>query len=137
MPGRGMGNCNAGSASTRCCRIPASRRPAARRASYWCRRPIWHNGISMITTGRHEPLQGWWHRADALRRLTLLLWAAALLAVLVRLSLATRYGGVYPIFAGAGRNWLAGAETYLTYGNQDVYRYSPLITALLTPLSLL
>jgi hypothetical protein len=55
----------------------------------------------------------------------------------LHLLLSSRYAGVYPIFTGAARNWLAGEETYLFYNDQDVYRYSPLITALLTPFGLL
>jgi hypothetical protein len=75
--------------------------------------------------------------AERLARGVQLLWVAAVAALLLHVLCSARYGGVYPIFVGAARSWLAGEETYRVYNNQDVYRYSPLITALLSPLGLL
>ena len=44
---------------------------------------------------------------------------------------------VYPIFAEAGRRWLAGGDLYEPVAGLDAYRYSPLVAALLVPFGLL
>jgi len=67
-----------------------------------------------------------------------IVWAAILLACCGRAFLAPNTKSVYPIFAGAARQWLAGADLYgqLAPG-LDRFRYSPVVAALLVPFSLL
>jgi hypothetical protein len=79
-------------------------------------------------------LAGRWHGLNRLEKLVIILWAAAVAVVLVRTA-AVPGLGVYPIFSGAARNWLAGADLYRP--SPDPYRYSPLVTALFVPLGLL
>jgi hypothetical protein len=73
-------------------------------------------------------------RPGRLEKLALVLWTAAVLAVSVQAALAPRHS-VYPIFADAARNWLAGADLYRP--TAEPYRYSPLVTTLFVPLGLL
>jgi hypothetical protein len=73
-------------------------------------------------------------RLGRLEKLVPVLWTAAVLAVSVRAALAPRHS-VYPIFADAARNWLAGADLYRP--TAEPYRYSPLVTTLFVPLGLL
>jgi hypothetical protein len=66
--------------------------------------------------------------------MVLAVWAAIVIVVCIRGLNNPRRNSVYPIFAGAARNFLAGADLYRTsYGP---YRYSPLAAALLVPFSL-
>jgi hypothetical protein len=67
-------------------------------------------------------------------RLAIFLWAMILLAICIRGLLHARSNSVYPIFAGAARNFWAGSDLYRAPG--DPYRYSPLVAALLVPFSL-
>jgi hypothetical protein len=68
-------------------------------------------------------------------RVALALWVAALIAVGARFAVAQHGHSVYPIFVGAARHWLAGADLYQPCA--EPYRYSPLVAVLLVPLSLL
>ncbi len=68
-------------------------------------------------------------------RLALGIWMIILLVICVRVSLRPALNSVYPIFAHAARGWLAGVDLYRAPG--DPYRYSPLITLLLVPFSVL
>ena len=66
---------------------------------------------------------------------TVAAWAVAVLAVCGRASLSENDHSVYPVFAKAGRDWLAGEDLYRD--RQHPYRYSPCVAAALAPLSLL
>ncbi len=71
--------------------------------------------------------------------LAVVLWAVALGVIGVRAATAGGHHSVYPIFAGAGRDWLAGRDLYeyRPAEQSGPYRYSPAVAALLAPLSLL
>jgi hypothetical protein len=60
-------------------------------------------------------------------------WATLLLVICVRGALQAKANSVYPIFASAARNLLAGTDLY--GGNGDPYRYSPLVAAVFVPFS--
>jgi hypothetical protein len=62
------------------------------------------------------------------------IWAAILIVICVRGLLSPRTNSVYPIFAGAARNFLAGTDLYSP--TEGPYRYSPLVAALLIPFGL-
>jgi hypothetical protein len=73
-------------------------------------------------------------------RLVLAVWAGIVLVICARVLLSPRANSVYPIFAEAGRRWLAGEGLYPEPGgplNLDRFRYSPLVAALFAPLGLL
>ncbi len=72
---------------------------------------------------------------DRREQTALLLWGLALLVVSLRSALFPHAHSVYPIFATAARDWLAGADLYA--GHHDPYRYSPLIAVLFVPFGLL
>jgi hypothetical protein len=72
-------------------------------------------------------------RGLRLKRLAIFIWAMILLVISVRGLLSARTNSVYPIFAGAARNFWAGSDLYRASG--DPYRYSPLVAALLLPFS--
>jgi hypothetical protein len=74
------------------------------------------------------------HDLGRLEKLVAGLWCAAILAVSVRAAVLPAHS-VYPIFSGAARNWVAGADLYRPVG--EPYRYSPLVTALFVPFALL
>jgi hypothetical protein len=63
------------------------------------------------------------------------LWAAALVGVCVRFAVAPHGHSLYPIFAGAARNWMAGRDLYQPCA--EPYRYSPLVAVLFVPLAVL
>lgn len=66
------------------------------------------------------------------------LWGGILLALCVRIFLWPGIHNTFQIFAQAGRNWQAGAGLYGSVSpTLDVYRYSPLVAALLAPLAML
>src|SRR5438128_2055000 len=73
--------------------------------------------------------------------LAITLWVISLFVVNVRTVFQPRRHSVYPVFIGGARDWLAGQEIYnkgrILDGSSDDFRYSPLIAALLTPLTLL
>ena len=68
------------------------------------------------------------------RRLAISVWTTLLLLVCIRGLLHVRSNTVYPIFAGAARDFVAGVDLY--HGQHSPYRYSPLVAALLVPFSL-
>ena len=45
-------------------------------------------------------------------RITLTVWAAVLIFILVRSYLQPRRNSVYPIFGNAGREWTGGVDLY-------------------------
>ena len=91
-------------------------------------RPGVGRALGMPTPGRGHATQRWVKAACAV-------WAVVLIAVSGRLVLSAGSQGVYPIFADAARHWLNGQPVYNTGG--EPYRYSPLVTILLVPFSLL
>src|SRR5437016_13034259 len=88
--------------------------------------------------GAHVPGQPshWslWRPAWPLPKLALLLWLMLVLVVSSRTLVSPRTNSVYPIFASAARNWLAGNPLYRA--PSDLYRYSPLVATLFVPFSL-
>lgn len=78
-------------------------------------------------------------RAVHFGRLVFGLWIAVLLIVCVRSFFYPRTHSVYPIFAQAGRDWMADDDAYFPGKdrNLDQYRYSPLVTVSLIPFSTL
>jgi hypothetical protein len=68
------------------------------------------------------------------QRLAIFVWTTIVLLVCVRGLLHARSNTVYPIFADAARDFVAGADLYR--GRHSPYRYSPLVAALLIPFSL-
>jgi hypothetical protein len=73
------------------------------------------------------------------QRVALLTWSiiAALAVGRAFLIHYPRHGGCYPLFAEAGRNWLAGADLYTPQMSLDVFRYSPLVAAFFVPFGIL
>jgi Glycosyltransferase family 87 len=64
-----------------------------------------------------------------------LLWAGVFLLIVARVAVSSHRNSVYPIFAQAGQNWLAGASLCET--GDEPYRYSPLVAVCFVPFSLL
>jgi hypothetical protein len=66
-------------------------------------------------------------------------WLVMVAAVCARAALQPRVRSLYPTWAAAGRDWLAGAPLYRNTWEQhlDQFRYSPLVAALLVPFHLL
>jgi hypothetical protein len=68
-------------------------------------------------------------------------WLLVLGVVCVRAVVWPHTHSLYPIFADAARHWCAGESLYRhaapAAGGLDVYRYSPLVAGLLTPLTVL
>ena len=76
------------------------------------------------------PRDGWGRLAGAV-------WLGVLVAVTGLALARPRTHSVYPIFAHAGRNWLAGTDLYgPPAGGLDPYRYSPLAAVLFAPFGL-
>src|SRR5438105_10928453 len=73
-------------------------------------------------------------RAAQMRRLAISLWATILIIICIRGLLNPQRNSVYPIFAGAARNFLAEIDLYAA--SAGPYRYSPLVAALLLPFGL-
>src|SRR2546421_149613 len=70
-------------------------------------------------------------------RVVVAVWVA-IIAICCGRTLLTPHGGVYPIFAGAARNWVAGEDLYGPLGpDLDRFRYSPGVASLLVPFALL
>src|SRR5262249_28159203 len=63
-------------------------------------------------------------------------WGLMLTLVCVRTAIWPKTHTVYPIFALASQNWLAGASLY-GQTPYDIYRYSPLVAAAFVPLGFL
>ncbi len=66
-------------------------------------------------------------------------WAVVVAGIGVKALAAPHFQSCYPIFAHAARSWQAGLDLYSPDrrpAGLDCYRYSPLVTALLTPLTL-
>ena len=71
------------------------------------------------------------------QRLAVAVWSAAFAGVVAHLLWSPTYNGVYPVYALAARNWLAGKNLYEVHPGLDSYRYSPLVACLLVPFSML
>lgn len=85
---------------------------------------------------RLEAVGNLWQKLGRWERLALVVWCGLLLGIGVRSLFWPRVHSVYPIFIDAARNWQAGEELYWPYrppNGLDLYRYSPLVAALLVP----
>jgi hypothetical protein len=69
------------------------------------------------------------------QRVALVAWITVGVMAVGRAALVghPRHVGCYPIFAEAGRHWLAGEDLYEAREGLDVFRYSPLVAAFFTP----
>jgi hypothetical protein len=76
--------------------------------------------------------------ANRLERLTVVLWSVLLAVVCVRTALAPQHRSVYPDYANAARDWLAGADIYEWNKNSpDRFRYSPTAAVCMIPFAIL
>src|ERR1700747_2145802 len=64
--------------------------------------------------------------------IVVVLWAAVLLGICIRIGLVSRDHDVFATYANAGKRWI-NAQTLYTYTRGFVYR--PLVAALFAPLS--
>jgi hypothetical protein len=69
------------------------------------------------------------------RRLALIVWIAIATITCGRALLIAlpRHTGIYPVYAEAGQKWRAGHDLYADKDGFVIFRYSPLIAALLVP----
>lgn len=66
----------------------------------------------------------------------LALWLVILTAIALRLTIPKNPSSVFPIFATAGADWLAGEPIYRPWVlERDLFRYSPTVAAAFAPLS--
>jgi hypothetical protein len=73
---------------------------------------------------------------DRWEKLAGLAWIAALLVLCARVLISPQHHNTFPIYAAAGRAWLAGTGLYgRFFEGLDVFRYSPLVAGLLVPLA--
>jgi len=88
-----------------------------------------------------ESLWDWWTRRGRWEQLALFIWMTATVVITARVAFTPpSCRTVYPIFKTAGESWLAGQGLYYFSGDptgKQVYRYSPLVAALLVPFSLI
>src|SRR5262245_57614658 len=79
-----------------------------------------------------------WGRTLTLPRLAVFAWAAIMLVICVRVLIQPQEHSVYPIFSYAAEKWVEGKDLYTgeRWPELDLYRYSPLVAALLVPFSL-
>jgi hypothetical protein len=75
-------------------------------------------------------------RFGHLFRITIVAWAVIAVLSVGRAALIRfpRHCGCYQIYAQAGRDWAGGADLYSSEPGLAVFRYSPLVAALLTPI---
>src|SRR5262249_29704613 len=81
---------------------------------------------------------GYWRRVqagDRWARGAVAVWLTILVAVGARSALQPRSHSLYPTYAAAGGDWVAGATLYRLQWEPhlDQYRYSPLVAVLLVP----
>ena len=79
-------------------------------------------------------LLAWWRKLGRWQQLAAAAWGVVLVVVSVRAVVSPDRHTVYPIFSTAARNWLAGGDLYVPQPGLDDYRYSPMATALMSPL---
>src|SRR5690349_8338340 len=85
-----------------------------------------------------ERLRRAWAVLDGRQRAAVAIWAAAIVLLGGKALLWPHRNSVYPIFAGAGRDWRQSADLYeTTPDGREPYRYSPLVAAFFVPFSLL
>src|SRR5260370_3357102 len=96
------------------------------------RTPSAERGAPSALCPRRSALRA--RRSAQLQRLAISLWATILIVICIRGLLSQQRNSVYPIFAGAARNFLAEIDLYAA--SAGPYRYSPLVAALLLPFGL-
>src|SRR4051794_40598782 len=76
---------------------------------------------------------------DRWQRLALTAWVVIALLSCGRALLVSlpRHVGIYPLYAEAGAHWRAGQDLYAATDGFVVFRYSPLVGALLVPIGAL
>src|SRR2546425_317403 len=73
-------------------------------------------------------------KAIPLRWLALAAWAVVLLAITGAVTLTGKGGRLYPTFVLAGERFRHGASIYTwPAGDEDLYRYSPMVAAAFAP----
>jgi hypothetical protein len=75
-------------------------------------------------------------RSTRWEKAALAAWGIVLTVVCIRTAIWPKTHTVYPIFALASQNWLAGVNLY-GQTPYDIYRYSPLVAAAFIPLGFL
>src|SRR5262245_46832889 len=74
-------------------------------------------------------------------RLAIIAWTIILVGVSIRILIWPQHHNIFPIFAGAGQDWVNGEDLYFVEPSNrhrlDHFRYSPLVAALLVPFGLL
>src|SRR5260370_29673969 len=87
---------------------------------------------------RLELIKRKWCSLSSLERAAILVWAAILLVICIRVTVSPRAHSVFPIFSTAGEHWRQAQELYFPYffdPDLDVFRYSPPAAALFAPWS--
>src|SRR5438105_15703425 len=99
-----------------------------------------HLGAAHGVSGGHQPLTPCAapsnHR-DLWTRWAVLVWTIVLLVVCINSAVNPRIRSLYLTWLTAGKDWASGSP--MLYQHQegdglDIFRYSPLVAALLTPL---
>jgi hypothetical protein len=89
--------------------------------------------VEQAVAGPLRPARfGWANQWDDWQRLAAVVWLVLVTVIAVRGWLSPS-NTVYPIYAQAARDWVAGDDIYLPRGSP--YRYSPLVAVLFLPLS--
>src|SRR5436305_13604422 len=87
------------------------------------------DGCRQMPTVRHSPLTT--HHSPL--KYAVAVWVIALLLIAVRVVAGPRVRTVFPIYAHAGENWVAGTDLYGFTPGIDVFRYSPGVAVLFVP----
>ena len=85
-------------------------------------------------------IQSWWQSRTRWEKIALVIWAAILLTISVRVIMRPASRSVYPIFSGSAQLWWSGMDLYEPDRPKTVqggYRYSPTFAILLTPFAVL
>lgn len=81
-------------------------------------------------------VRSWWTNLEPLSRLAVQVWVVITLLAVGRAALFyhPRHQGCYQTYSGAGQAWVASHDLYTPRPGLDVYRYSPLVAVMLTPI---
>ncbi len=78
-------------------------------------------------------------RTDRVRQFAVAFWILILVASLGRAMAyhQPRHSGIYPVYAEAGQNWLAGKDVYAEHIGAASFPYSPLVAVMFAPFGVL